>query len=155
MESVRRKPLKVLAVASGGGHWVQLLRLKEAFVGSDVVYVTVDERCRSQINGDSFYVINDGNSSTPWGIFLMAVKMFFLVVRTRPDVVISTGAAPGVFAIYWGKLFQAKTIWLDSLANVERMSLSGRLVLPISDLCLTQWPHLEKPDGPVYKGAIL
>ena len=155
MKNVRRKPLRVLAVASGGGHWIQLMQLKEVFVGSDVVYVTIDERCRSQINGAGFYMINDGNSATPWSLFLMAVKILFLVVRIRPDVVISTGAAPGVFALYWSKLLKAKTIWLDSLANVERLSLSGRLVLPISDLFLTQWPHLEKPHGPVYKGAII
>ena len=36
-----------MAVASGGGHWVQLLRLTPAFVDLDLVFVTVNEAYRS------------------------------------------------------------------------------------------------------------
>ena len=36
----KRRP-KVLAVSSGGGHWVQLMRLQTAFEGCDVSYATV------------------------------------------------------------------------------------------------------------------
>jgi exopolysaccharide biosynthesis glucuronosyltransferase PssD len=73
----------------------------------------------------------------------------------RPDVVISTGAAPGYIAIRLGKLLGAKTVWLDSIANVEHLSMSGALVGRYADLWLTQWPHLEKEDGPRFKGAVL
>jgi hypothetical protein len=32
----------ILAIASGGGHWIQLLRLKSAFEGHRVIYASVD-----------------------------------------------------------------------------------------------------------------
>ena len=73
----------------------------------------------------------------------------------RPDVVISTGAAPGYFALRLGKLFGARTIWVDSIANAEEMSLSGRLAQRYADLWLTQWPEVAKRDGARYEGRLL
>ena len=57
-------------------------------------------------------------------------------------MVVSTGAAPGLIALPIAKLFGARTVWIDSLANCERLSLSGRIARHFSDLWLTQWPHL-------------
>jgi UDP-N-acetylglucosamine:LPS N-acetylglucosamine transferase len=78
-----------------------------------------------------------------------------VLVRERPELVISTGAAPGCLAIALGRLLGARTIWLDSIANVERLSVSGRLVRPFCDLWLTQWPHLAARGGPAFAGRVL
>ena len=43
----------------------------------------------------------------------------------------------------------------DSLANAETLSLSGAKVGRFADMWLTQWPHLERPDGPRYLGSVL
>jgi hypothetical protein len=69
--------------------------------------------------------------------------------------VISTGAAPGYFAVRIGKLFGARTIWVDSVANAEELSLSGKEAGRHVDLWLTQWPHLARPEGPHFKGNVL
>jgi UDP-N-acetylglucosamine:LPS N-acetylglucosamine transferase len=80
--------------------------------------------------------------------------MLFVVLRERPSVVVSTGAAPGYLAIRMGARIGARTIWIDSVANVEELSLSGRMASAVADLCLTQWPHLA--GGRVrYLGAVL
>lgn len=42
-----RRPEKVLAVASGGGHWMQLMRLVPALNGYEVIFVTVSDPYRS------------------------------------------------------------------------------------------------------------
>ncbi|MBT8423046.1 MAG: UDP-N-acetylglucosamine--LPS N-acetylglucosamine transferase, partial [Gammaproteobacteria bacterium] len=68
---------------------------------------------------------------------------------------VSTGAAPGYFAIRFGKLLGAKTIWIDSLANVEQLSRAGRMAERYSDLWLTQWPDLAGGDGPDYAGQVI
>ena len=67
----------------------------------------------------------------------------------------NTGEEPARYlAIRWAKLVGARTVWIDSVANVEELSLSGRLASERVDLCLTQWPHLAA--GPVYyKGSVL
>jgi hypothetical protein len=76
------------------------------------------------------------------------------VLRERPDVVLSTGAAPGFFALLFGRLLGARTIWLDSIANIEELSMSGRMARRHADLWLTQWPHLARPDGPECAGRV-
>ena len=55
----------------------------------------------------------------------------------------------------FGRLMGARTIWLDSIANVEELSMSGRRIGHYVDLWLTQWPHLAQPEGPHYMGSVL
>jgi len=146
---------KVLAVASGGGHWVQLLRLKPAFADHDVTFVTVDETYRDQVADHKFYVINDATRWNKAGLAMLALRLTSIIWKEKPDVVVSTGAAPGYFALRLGRLMGARTIWIDSIANVDKLSLSGQLAGRHADLWLTQWPHLVRTEGPLYRGSVL
>jgi UDP-N-acetylglucosamine:LPS N-acetylglucosamine transferase len=146
---------KILAVASGGGHWVQLLRLRPAFAAHEMVFVTVQKSYASQVPGQRFYAVKDATRWSRWALLWMMVQVCLVVLRERPDVVITTGAAPGVVALRMGKLLGAKTIWLDSIANVEHMSMSGERVRKFADLWLTQWEHLAGEQGPSYFGGVL
>jgi UDP-N-acetylglucosamine:LPS N-acetylglucosamine transferase len=146
---------KVLAVASSGGHWVQLRRLVPAFADSEVVYVTVIEAYRSQVPENRFYSVNDATRWNKLGLIRLALRLAWIIVKERPSVVISTGAAPGYFAILLGRWFGAKTIWIDSMANIEDLSMSGSRAGRYADLWLTQWPHLAKAEGPHYGGSVL
>jgi UDP-N-acetylglucosamine:LPS N-acetylglucosamine transferase len=146
---------KVLAVASSGGHWVQLRRIVPAFADSEVVYVTVLESYRSQVPGNRFYSVNDATRWNKLGLIVLALRLAWIIVKESPSVVISTGAAPGYFAIVLGRLLGAKTIWVDSMANVEELSMSGSRVARYADLWLTQWPHLAKANGPYHGGSVL
>lgn len=150
------KTTKVLAISSGGGHWVQLLRLRPAFANCDVVFATVKEGYRGNIGpGAEFRIIPDANRWNKLALLLALLAIFRLIWRERPDVVITTGAAPGYFAIRIGNLFGARTIWVDSIANGEELSLSGQKAGPHAALWLTQWAHLAEPDGPYYRGSVL
>ena len=152
----REMKKKILAVASGGGHWVQLRRLAPAFAGHDIAYATVHRDYRTEISPDArFYVVRDATRWDRWGLVVLLYQVIRMLLKERPDIVISTGAAPGFFALRLGKLLGAKTIWLDSIANVEEVSLSGRRIAGHADLWLTQWAHLAKPEGPVYLGSVL
>jgi hypothetical protein len=51
-------------------------------------------------------------------------------------------------------MFGARTVWVDSIANVECMSMAGMRVKKYADLWLTQWAYLAKPEGPNYRGAV-
>ena len=78
-----------------------------------------------------------------------------IVLRTRPHAVITTGAAPGYFALRLGRLVGARTAWVDSIANAGELSLSGKRAGRHADLWLTQWPDLASPEGPDFRGAVL
>lgn len=150
-----KRPPRVLAIASGGGHWVQLLRLRPAFEGARVTYVSVRPAYASDVPGERFVAINDATRWDKVGLLKMAFRLLWIMLRVRPNVVISTGAAPGYFAIRLGKMLGARTIWLDSIANVEEMSMTGMLVKDDATLWLTQWPHLAKEGGPTCAGSVL
>ena len=152
-ESKVRVP-KVLAVASRGGHWVQLLRLRPAFVGFDVTYVTTDPEYRTMVEGSKFRIVWEATRQSRVRMAGLILQLFWILIQERPHVVITTGAAPGYFAVRLGKWFGIKTLWLDSIANAEELSLSGRLASKHSDKVLTQWKHLaaEKVE---YHGAII
>jgi hypothetical protein len=134
---------------------VQLLRLRPAFAGEHVVWVTVNKAYRTDVGTAPFHVVNDATRWNRLDLIRCAAHMGWIVLRQRPDVVVTTGAAPGYFAVLFGKLTGARTAWIDSMANAEHLSLAGRKIGRWADLWLTQWPGLSKPHGPHYEGAIL
>ena len=147
---------KVLALSSGGGHWVQLLRLRPAFEGCEVTYATVREGYRSDLDsGADFRVIRDGNRWSNINLLRSAFSVFWILITLRPDVVITTGAAPGFFAVRIGRLFGARVVWIDSVANAQELSMSGKKAGRFVDLWLTQWEHLAREGGPSYEGSVL
>lgn len=146
---------RILAISSGGGHWVQLCRVAPAFADCDVHFATVGAAYAADVAPRPLHVVPDATRWDRWSVARLAWSVLVLLVRLRPDVVFTTGAAPGALALVIGRLLGAKTIWLDSIANVERMSGSGRWVRRFAELWLTQWPHLAAPGGPEYAGAVL
>jgi UDP-N-acetylglucosamine:LPS N-acetylglucosamine transferase len=150
----RNRP-KLMAVSSGGGHWVQLLRLAPAFANCEVIYVGVDRSYALQVPQNKFCAVNDATRWNKFGLLRLALNLAWVMWREKPDVVVSTGAAPGYVALRIGKLTGAKTIWIDSIANVEVLSMSGARIGRYADLWLTQWPHLARPEGPYYAGSVL
>lgn len=151
----RRRRKKILAISSGGGHWIELMRLQPAFEGHEVVYATVSETYRSHVPGSILRVIPDATRWDRLGLLRCATRVLVVLALERPDIVISTGALPGFFGVVLGKALGCRTIWVDSIANVEELSMSGARVGPFADLWLTQWPELARSRGPEYAGAIL
>lgn len=161
--------IRVLAIASAGGHWVQLMRLRPAWDGVNVIYVsTAENRCReitqeARIKGQqppSCYTVIDATRWDKFKLLKQFLQITFILIKERPTVVISTGAAPGFFALRIGKWMGIRTVWLDSMANADKLSLSGEKASCCADLWLTQWKDLAG-DGtstekqPQYKGAVV
>jgi UDP-N-acetylglucosamine:LPS N-acetylglucosamine transferase len=153
------KRLRVLAVASGGGHWIQLRRLRPAWAGMDVTYVTTVSGYAAEVADDEgspgFVAVTDANRWQKLRLLRQLVEIAWVVLRVRPHAVVTTGAAPGYFALRLAKRLGARTVWVDSMANAEELSLSGRQAGPHAHLFLTQWEHLARPDGPEFRGAVL
>lgn len=141
---------RILAVSSGGGHWAQLQMICPAFDGCDLVMA-----CTMPSGDGSHRKLTDCNLRQPMRVMICAAQVARLILILRPDVVVSTGAAPGALAVVLGKLSRARTVWIDSAANVECLSLSGRLVRRFSDLWLTQWPDLARRSGASFLGRVL
>ena len=146
---------KVLAVASGGGHWIQLLRLQQAFSACDCTYVSVNKEYASAVSPSAFFYVPDTNREAKVKLAIAALKILFVVLWLRPNIVISTGAAHGYLAIRFAKIVGAKTMFIDSIANAEQLSLSGELAVSHADVMLTQWPELSDGSAIQYYGSVL
>jgi len=138
-----RRP-RVLAISSRGGHWVQLRRLARAFEGCETVWASTDSALRPIVGDDRFLTVPDASRWNPLRVAYCALVVLIVLLRVRPDVVVSTGAAPGLLALRLGRLLGMRTVWIDSLANADTLSLSGRRASRFTDLTLTQWPHLGR-----------
>lgn len=145
----------MIAIASAGGHWKELVRLRPLLDRYDVTYVTTDPGYRADVEGRPFKVVTEASRWDRIRLLRSALEVLWLVVRLRPAVILTTGAAPGWFAIALGRRLGARTVWLDSFANGERLSMSGQRAGPHADLWLTQWPDLERSEGPEYAGSVL
>lgn len=146
---------KVLAVASAGGHWTQLKLLNDAYSHCDVRFVTTKINRAIKYTQQDIITVIDADLSSKLRLILLATQMLIIVLRERPDVVISTGAAPGFFATLFGRLISSKTIWVDSMANYNSLSVSGKYASRFCDLCLTQWPDLANEPRIKYKGSLI
>lgn len=148
--------LRVLMVASAGGHWIELSRLSDAFAGCDCQFVSTATGMVAPLGKREVLVVPDSSRDTV-STMIQTMRCLFPIVRAfDPELVVSTGAAPGAIALALAKLFGARTIWIDSIANSERLSLSGQMVRPVADMRLTQWSHLATASGSVrYFGQIL
>ncbi len=157
-DSTRRGEMprgRLLAVASAGGHWVELVRLRPLFDEYDVTYVTTHKGYRSDVGDQPFRTVTEASRWDRLKLVRSALQVLWILLRLRPKVVVTTGAAPGWFALYLGRKLGAKTVWIDSLANGEELSMSGRRASKHADLWLTQWPELAQPGGPEYAGSVL
>lgn len=144
----------VLAVSSGGGHWEELMLLRPAFAGVEQVFATTNPKLAARDGIERFYSLPDANRDEPLRAAICFAAAARLVFRLRPSVVITTGALPGLFSLIAARLLGIRTIWIDSIANSDRPSLSGRIARGFAHEWFTQWEHLAKP-GRRYEGAIL
>ena len=102
------------------------------------------------------YVIGECNRLHPLMTGFVFLKAFKIVFTERPDVVITTGSLPMAMVCLSAKLLGGKVVWIDSIANVDKFSMSGSMVRRFADLFLTQWPELaKKHKNAEYAGTLL
>lgn len=135
--------MKICFAASAGGHLTQLLQLTKNIRGYVQFLVTTEHEVVSSFEPHGVvYVVAKANRTEPLRLTLMFVQCLKILFEERPDVVISTGAAVGCILCTLAKATGKRAVWIDSIANVDSLSLSGKIVRPFADVFLVQWPDL-------------
>ena len=119
------KKKKIFAIASIGGHWVQLLRITRQMENDyEVIYLCTHPKCATMVEGQKFYLTEDYSRWDAWKMVPSFFSLLNVVHKEKPDAIITTGAAPGLMCLLAGKVLGKKTIWIDSIANVQHLSAS-------------------------------
>lgn len=143
--------MKVCLVGSSGGHLTHLYLLKPFWENEERFWVTFEkEDAKSILKNERmypcYYPTNRNLKNLIKNTFL-AVK---ILKKEKPDLIISSGAAVAVPFFYLGKLFKAKTIYIEVFDRIDKPTLTGKLVYPVTDKFIVQWEEMKK----VYPKAI-
>ncbi len=151
---------KICVGASSGGHMTELnalLRHADAWPAQPAVRVaTLGDVTGLGGDGVASYAIGECNRNTPLDALRTLWRSLRIVLRERPDVIVTTGSLPLALFCLVGRLFGARIVWIDSVSQIDELSLSGRLVRPFASQFFVQWPGLaERFPGTRYEGELV
>jgi beta-1,4-N-acetylglucosaminyltransferase len=150
-------PTQVLLVASSGGHLLELLELADEYAPQSRQWVTFDKPdARVLLAGEEVTFAYSPTNRHIGNLIRNAFLALRVVLRTRPRAVITTGAGVAVPFLYAARALGHRAIYVESLARIDELSLTGRLVYPIVTHLFVQWPELARRyRRGRYVGAIL
>lgn len=147
--------MKVCFITSSGGHLTHLIQLKEWWKDKERFWVTFEKEDSKSILKDEkkywcYFPTNRNIKNLIKNTFL-SIK---ILLKEKPDLIVSTGAAPAIPFFYIGKLFGAKVVYIEVYDRIEKPTITGKVVYPISDLFILQWEEQKKfyPRGQVLEG---
>ncbi len=142
---------KVLFISSTGGHFKELMQLKKLFNDFDYRIITEKTKTSKSLKETygkkiSFviYGTKDHMLTYPFKLFINCWILLYQYIKFRPKYIVTTGAHIAGPMCYIGKIFGSKIIFIETFANSETKTITGKLVYPIADLFLVQWESMLK-----------
>lgn len=80
----------------------------------------------------------------PFKFIYNCFKSLIFFFKIQPQYIVTTGTHAAVPMCYLAKLFKRKVIFIETFANSQTKTLSGKLVYPIADLFIVQWEEMLK-----------
>lgn len=147
--------MKVCIVSSCGGHLTEVRELRHVYQQYEHCYVLNDHALLPpDMVGHTYFI---AHSERDWKFFLNLWEAWRILRRERPDVILSTGAGPVVpFAIIARLFFRVRILYIETLTQIYKPSLTGKIMRWLAHRCFYQWPGLARyfPSG-TYGGPLL
>jgi beta-1,4-N-acetylglucosaminyltransferase len=133
----------VLLISSGGGHFDELSRILNNEIKSRVIGWVINDR---SVRNEAFdlSLIHIVHAERDLRVLWNVIEFVLIFLKYRPRFIISTGAGPAVPAALVAKLFNCKVIYIETISSVTRLSLTGEIMLWISDHFFVQWFSLSQ-----------
>ena len=143
--------MKVCLVGSSGGHLTHLYMLKPFWQDKERFWVTFNkEDANSILEGEQVYHCYYPTNRSLKALLINTRLAWKVLRKERPDVIVSSGAAVAVPFFYPGKLFGMKTIYIEVFDRIDKPTMTGKMVYPVTDRFIVQWEEMKQ----VYKKAI-
>ena len=153
--------MKVLFISSTGGHLNELLQLKQLFKKYDSYIITEKTKSTKSLKykyNNVHYLVYGTKDHLFKFIFKFIFnifKSFYLFLKIRPKVIVTTGAHTAMPLCIIGKLFGAKLVFIETYANVYTPTGTGKFLYKYADKFIIQWEELREvyPNGIHLGGA--
>lgn len=145
--------LKICIACSAGGHLHEILQIEDAYKNYEYFYLTFKKVNSIELaKRRKVYFITDPKRNP-----IKFIKNFFetlsIIIKERPNVVISNGAGVAINACVISKLLGARILFIESFCRVRKKSLSARILYLIADVFLVQWKNMVNIYGKKAKYA--
>lgn len=149
---------KVCFAASSGGHFEQLSMLKPLMEKYDSFVVTESTVYKSEIKGQKMYYVHQVNRkeiSMPFWMMVNSIKSLWIILKEKPDVVITTGVLAMIPLCLLMKIMRKKLVYIESFAKVSSPTETGKLMYKYADRFYVQWESMKEfyPEA-LYLGGI-
>ena len=142
---------KVIFISSTGGHLHELLNLESLFNLYDYYIITEKDKSTKYLKDKYEYRLKFLPYCTRSKIFqyiflysYLIIKSFILYLKIKPDAIVTTGTHTAIPICYFGKVFGSRIIYIETFANINKRTLTGKIIYPISDLFIVQWDKMKK-----------
>lgn len=143
--------MKICFVGSSGGHLFHLYLLKPFWENKERFWVTFDkEDARSLLKDEKLYFCYGPSNRSLKALIINTFRAIKILRKEKPELIISSGAAPAVPFFWLGKLMGAKTVYIEVFDRVDAPTVSGRMCYPVSDRFIVQWEEMKQ----VYPKAV-
>lgn len=137
--------MKVCLVGSSGGHLTHLYMLKPFWQSKDRFWVTFNkEDARSLLQDEQVYSCYYPTNRNLKNLIRNIGVAWRVLRKEKPDLIVSSGAAVAVPFFWLGKLFGAKTIYVEVFDRIDKPTMTGRLVSPVTDRFVVQWEEMRR-----------
>ena len=142
---------KVLFISSTGGHLAELMQLEPLFKKYDYYIITEKDNTNKYLKEkykEKVHYLPYGTRSKMFTYifkyFYLCLKTIYLYFKIHPKYIVTTGTHTAGPMCYLGKIFRSKIIYIETVANINKKTVTGRLIYPISDLFIVQWKEMLK-----------
>ena len=144
--------------ASSGGHLEQLLMLRPIMEKYDSFIVTEKTSYKITVKNKKIYYMHQVNRKErlfPLWMIINVFKAFEILIKERPNIIITTGVLAMIPLCFLVKLTGGKLIYLESFAKVTSATETGKLLYKFADQFYVQWEPMKKiyPKA-IYLGGI-
>lgn len=154
---------KVMFISSTGGHFNELMKLEPLFKNYKVTVVTESSSNKKKLKNEyrkyNIHFLLKKSKYKIVSLFNLFINCFislFYFIKYRPKYIVTTGAHTAGPMCCIGKIFRSKIIFIETMANINTPTKTGRIIYKFADLFIVQWEEMLKvyPKA-VYGGWII
>lgn len=147
--------MKLCIACSAGGHLSEIQQIEKYYKKHDYFFITFKRFDSAELaKKNQVYFVADPKRN-PLDLIHNFIQSFFILIKEKPDAVISTGAGIALPALFIAKLMGKKTVFIESFCRINSASFSGKIAYVFAGLFLVQWKeNLKFFPKAEFKGAV-